>query len=66
MLCQGKPATQWCFRYKVCAKRVLGICFREAMHEDVYDLADPAVNAQFVNMGAIITFDLNWRIGRDK
>lgn len=45
------------YAYKVCVKTVLGICLKEEIHKDVYDLTDPAIRKQLKDMGfwALVT-----------
>lgn len=41
------------YEYETCAKYFLGMCTRNVMHVDTYDLTDPAVRAQLINMGFV-------------
>lgn len=41
------------YQYEVCSKKILGICTKHEMTKDTYDLTDPAVRLQIVNMGFV-------------
>lgn len=58
-VCTEKP----CFYYEweECVSHVLGICTKKEWRRDEYDLTDPAVRKQMVDMGASILFDGRWQ-----
>lgn len=41
------------YQYEVCTKYFLGICTKSQMQVDYYDLTDPVVKAQLINMGFV-------------
>jgi hypothetical protein len=38
------------YQYKVCVKKFLGICTKHEMKRDVYDLSNPEVRRQLIDM----------------
>lgn len=41
------------YQYKVCVKKLIGFCTKHEMHIDVYDLRDPVVRKQLIDMGFV-------------
>lgn len=41
------------YQYKVCAKKFIGFCTEHKMQIDVYDLRDPMVRKQLIDMGFV-------------
>jgi hypothetical protein len=41
------------YEYQVCVKSFFGSCIKTQMHVDTYDLTDPVVRAQLINMGFV-------------
>jgi hypothetical protein len=41
------------YDYEVCAKKFLGICVKKEIKRDLYDLNDPAVRKQLIDMGFV-------------
>lgn len=41
------------YQYEVCTKYFLGVCTRHNIQVDYYDLSDPKVRDQLINMGFV-------------
>lgn len=41
------------YRYEICVKKVIGICFKHAWTTDFYDLTKPEVRQQLIDMGFV-------------
>lgn len=39
------------YDYEVCTKSLIGICLKKEMKHETYDLTDPAVRKQLIDMG---------------
>lgn len=42
------------FEYWVCTKKFLGICRQKELHVDYYDLTDPVVKKQLIDMNFVL------------
>lgn len=41
------------YQYRVCAKKILGVCVKHKMKKEIYDLRDEAVRKQLIDMGFV-------------
>lgn len=42
------------YQYEVCSAKFLGLCTKREMHVDRYDLTDPLVRRQLIDMGFVV------------
>lgn len=49
------------YEYEICVKKFLGICTKKAWHVDVYDLTDPEVRKQLIDVGFTATSERRWK-----
>lgn len=46
------------YQYDVCIKKILGVCLKREHRVDKYDLTDPAVRNQLVDMGFVLMVEV--------
>lgn len=49
------------YEHERCVKKFLGICTKKEWQVDVYDLTDPTVRKQLIDMGFTATSERRWQ-----